>query len=298
MPRATSRPSRKREGEQYSQTGEHAWQPNAGGQPILQSSKFMHIGLLPSDLFARVGLSDPATTPAATETTRLAVLIDADNASASVVRELLEEVAKYGTATVKRAYGDWTTQNLVGWKEHLHRHAIQPMQQFAYIKGKNSTDSAFIIDAMDLLYAGNVDGFCLVSSDSDFTRLATRMREAGKVVYGLGERKTAEAVIAACDRFIFFEVLKRPSEAALPVQVAGVPELKELITHAIKETLRDSGWASLSAVGSFINKNNTSFDPRNYGFAKLSELVRKQAYLEVKETTDGSGNVHLSVRTR
>ena len=128
------------------------------------------------------------------ETARLAVLIDADNASASVVKELLEEVAKYGTATVKRAYGDWTTTNLVGWKEHLHRHAIQPMQQFAYTKGKNSTDSAFIIDAMDLLYAGNLDGFCLVSSDSDFTRLATRMRDAGKVVYGLGERKTPRAL--------------------------------------------------------------------------------------------------------
>ena len=123
---------------------------------------------------------------AAADTARLAVLIDADNATASVVKELLEEVAKYGTATVKRAYGDWTTQNLVGWKEHLHRHAIQPMQQFAYTKGKNSTDSAFIIDAMDLLYAGNVDGFCLVASDSDFTRLATRMREAGKLVYQYG----------------------------------------------------------------------------------------------------------------
>ena len=235
---------------------------------------------------------------AATETARLAVLIDADNASASVVKELLEEVAKYGTATVKRAYGDWTTQNLVGWKEHLHRHAIQPMQQFAYTKGKNSTDSAFIIDAMDLLYAGNVDGFCLVSSDSDFTRLATRMREAGKLVYGLGERKTPEPFIAACDKFIFFEVLKRPSEAAPPVQVAGVPDLKELVTHAIKETSRDSGWASLSAVGSFINKNHTSFDPRNYGFTKLSELVRKQAYLEIEETTDASGFVHLLVRAR
>ena len=235
---------------------------------------------------------------AATETARLAVLIDADNASASVVKELLEEIAKYGTATVKRAYGDWTTQNLVGWKEHLHRHAIQPMQQFAYTKGKNSTDSAFIIDAMDLLYAGNVDGFCLVSSDSDFTRLATRMREAGKVVYGLGERKTPEPFIAACDKFIFFEVLQRPSDAALPVQVAGMPDLKGLVTHAIKETSRDSGWASLSAVGSFINKNNTSFDPRNYGFTKLSDLVRKQVYLEVKETTDASGFVHLSVRSR
>jgi len=129
---------------------------------------------------------------------RLAVLIDADNASAAVIKELLEEVAKYGVATVKRSYGDWTTQNLVGWKDHLHRHAIQPMQQFAYTKGKNSTDSACIIDAMDLLYGGNVDGFCLVSSDSDFTRLATRLREAGKVVYGFGERKTPDAFIAAC----------------------------------------------------------------------------------------------------
>lgn len=151
---------------------------------------------------------------------------------------------------------------------------------------------------MDLLYAGNVDGFCLVSSDSDFTRLATRMREAGKVVYGLGERKTPEPFIAACDKFIFFEVLKRPSEAAPPVQVDDIPDLRELVTHAIKETSRDSGWAALSAVGSFINKNNTSFDPRNYGFNKLSELVRKQTYLEVKETTDTSGFVHLSVRAR
>jgi len=234
----------------------------------------------------------------ATETARLAVLIDADNASASVVKELLEEVAKYGTATVKRAYGDWTTQNLVGWKEHLHRHAIQPMQQFAYTKGKNSTDSAFIIDAMDLLYAGHVDGFCLVSSDSDFTRLATRMREAGKVVYGLGERKTPEAFIAACDKFIFIEVLRSPEAPADQIQVAGVPELKGLLTHAIRETLRDSGWASLAAVGSFINKNNTSFDPRNYGFTKLGELVRKQAYLEVKEVVDAAGLTHISTRMR
>jgi uncharacterized LabA/DUF88 family protein len=226
------------------------------------------------------------------------VLIDADNASASVAKELLEEVAKYGTATVKRAYGDWTTQNLVGWKEHLHRHAIQPMQQFAYTKGKNSTDSAFIIDAMDLLYAGNVDGFCIVSSDSDFTRLATRLREAGKVVYGLGERKTPDAFIAACDKFIFFEVLKQPAEAAAHVQVADIPDLHELVTHAIKETARDSGWATLSAVGSYIGKNNTSFDSRNYGFTKLSELVRKQPYLEVKETPDASGFVHLHVRAK
>jgi hypothetical protein len=226
------------------------------------------------------------------------VLIDADNASASVAKELLEEVAKHGTATIKRAYGDWTTQNLIGWKEHLHRHAIQPMQQFAYTKGKNSTDSAFIIDAMDLLYAGNVDGFCLVSSDSDFTRLATRLREAGKVVFGLGERKAPEAFIAACDRFIFFEVLKQPAEAVPRVQVADIPDLQQLMTHAINETARDSGWAALSAVGSYIGKNNTSFDSRNYGFTKLSDLVRKQPYLEVKEAPDASGFVHLYVRMR
>lgn len=230
---------------------------------------------------------------------RLAVLIDADNASAAVVKELLEEVAKYGTATVKRAYGDWTTQNLAGWKDELHRHAIQPIQQFAYTKGKNSTDSAFIIDAMDLLYAGRVDGFCIVSSDSDFTRLATRLREAGKVVYGLGERKTPEAFIAACDKFVFLEVLRKIGAPAASVSVADVPDLKGLLIHAINETSRDGGWAPLSAVGSFIGKNNVSFDPRNYGFAKLGELVRRQDYLECKATPDASGVAHhLHVKIR
>lgn len=234
----------------------------------------------------------------ANETIRLAMLIDADNASATVVKELLEEVAKYGTATVKRAYGDWTTPNLTGWKEHLHRHAIQPMQQFAYTKGKNSTDSAFIIDAMDLLYAGNVDGFCIVSSDSDFTRLATRLREAGKVVYGLGERKAPEAFIAACDKFIFFEVLKKPADFAAPIQVAGVPDLKDLLIPAIRETSREGGWAALAAVGGYIGKNNASFDARNYGFKRLSELVRKQEYIEVKEQPDAGGFIHLLIKTR
>ncbi|WP_390342048.1 NYN domain-containing protein [Variovorax boronicumulans] len=232
------------------------------------------------------------------EVKRLALLIDADNASSTVVKELLEEAAKYGTVTVKRAYGDWTTQNLVGWKEHLHRHAIQPMQQFAYTKGKNSTDSAFIIDAMDLLYAGNVDGFCIVSSDSDFTRLATRLREAGKVVYGLGERKAPEAFIAACDKFVFFEVLKKQIESAQPVQVPDVPDLKGLLVDAVSETTRENGWASLSAVGSLISRNNTSFDPRNYGFKKLSDLVRRQSYLEVKEMPDATGFVHVHVKFR
>ncbi len=232
------------------------------------------------------------------DTKRLAVLIDADNASASVAKELLEEVAKYGTATVKRAFGDWTTQNLVNWKAHLHRHAIQPIQQFAYTQGKNSTDSAFIIDAMDLLYSGNVDGFCIVSSDSDFTRLATRLREAGKLVYGFGERKTPEPFIAACDRFIFIEVLKNPAEAAPAMQVLDVPDLNELLAHAIRETTRDNGWSRLATVGSFIGKNHTSFDPRNYGFKKLSDLVRTQANVEVVDATDATGFSHVEVRLR
>lgn len=230
---------------------------------------------------------------------RLAVLIDADNASASVAQELLEEVAKYGTATVKRAFGDWTTQNLVGWKAHLHRLAIQPIQQFAYVHGKNATDSAFIIDAMDLLYAGNVDGFCLVSSDSDFTRLATRLREAGKKVYGLGERKTPEPFIAACEKFIFFEVLKKPAGAAEPMpQVPDVPDLKELLVPAVRETARESGWSRLAAVGGLLGTTHSSFDPRNYGFKKLNELVRAQPYLEVADKADASGFVHVEVRVR
>ena len=144
-----------------------------------------------------------------TDATRLAVLIDSDNATASLTTELLEEIAKYGTPTIKRAYGDWTTQHLVGWKEELLRHAIQPVQQFAYTRGKNSTDSALIIDAMDLLYAGNLEGFVIVSSDSDFTRLATRLRESGMTVYGLGRRNTPEAFVAACDRFIYLDLLSR-----------------------------------------------------------------------------------------
>ncbi|MDP3616507.1 MAG: NYN domain-containing protein, partial [Rhodoferax sp.] len=143
---------------------------------------------------------------------RLAVLIDADNAQASVIQELLAEVSRYGTATIKRAYGDWTTQNLRGWKDVLHKLAIQPIQQFAYTTGKNSTDASLIIDAMDVLHTGSVDGFCLVSSDSDFTRLATRIREAGLVVYGFGERKTPEPFVAACDKFIYTEILREDED--------------------------------------------------------------------------------------
>jgi uncharacterized LabA/DUF88 family protein len=234
---------------------------------------------------------------------KLAVLIDADNASASLVKELLEEVAKFGTATVKRAYGDWTGQQLTGWKDQLNRYAIQPIQQFAYTRGKNSTDASLIIDAMDLLYADNVDGFCLVSSDSDFTRLATRLRESRKVVYGLGERKTPEAFRAACDRFVFFEVLKRggptvEAESAPTDAIDDVPDLENALRQAFDAVSRDEGWATLSSIGSYIAKNNPSFDTRLYGFRKLSDMIRKQAFVEVREAPEGSTGQSLTVRLR
>lgn len=233
---------------------------------------------------------------------KIAVLIDADNAQASVIQELLAEVSRYGTATIKRAYGDWTTTNLKGWKEVLHRMAIQPIQQFSYTSGKNSTDASLIIDAMDVLYTGSVDGFCLVSSDSDFTRLATRIREAGLVVYGFGERKTPEPFVAACDKFIYTEILRRE-----PVQARATVEdepalllLKPMVIAALEATAREDGWALLGPVGGQMTKNHPSFDPRNYGFSKLGELMRKQDYLEVKEVSmgDGSANVHLHVRQK
>ncbi|MEI8325663.1 MAG: NYN domain-containing protein [Betaproteobacteria bacterium] len=235
---------------------------------------------------------------------KLAVLIDADNAQASVVQELLAEVSRYGTATIKRAYGDWTTQHLKSWKEVLHKLAIQPIQQFAYTTGKNATDSALIIDAMDVLHAGGVDGFCLVSSDSDFTRLATRIREAGLVVYGFGERKTPEPFVAACDKFIYTEILRakpeEQKEAEAVVEVAELPKLKPMILTALNATAREDGWSSLSALGSQLTRNHPAFDPRNYGVAKLGELMRKQTYLEVKEVPlgDGSAQVHVHVRRK
>ncbi len=235
---------------------------------------------------------------------KLAVLIDADNAQASVIQELLAEVSRYGTATIKRAYGDWTTTNLKGWKEVLHRMAIQPIQQFSYTTGKNSTDASLIIDAMDVLHTGSVNGFCLVSSDSDFTRLATRIREAGLVVYGFGERKTPEPFVAACDKFIYTEILRAVPEEAKPGQepVPELPKLKPMLLNALTATMREDGWTTLSALGSQINRSHPSFDPRNYGVAKLGELIRQQAaYLEVKEVKSGEGDsvqTHLHVRRK
>ena len=241
------------------------------------------------------------------ETSRLAVLIDADNTSPKHAGAVLEEIARYGLPTVKRAYGDWTTQNLVGWKHRLTQHAIQPIQQFSYTTGKNSTDSALIIDAMDLLYAGNLDGFAIVSSDSDFTRLATRLRESGMTVYGLGLRKTPTSLVAACDRFIFLELLEeqeREEEAEDQAGEAGQdtdtdaptrkPDLRRILTTAIKSTSHEDGWASLSAVGSYISANTPSFDSRDYGAPKLVELVRAQTYLDVDQPQSGPVQVRLS----
>ena len=235
---------------------------------------------------------------------KLAVLIDADNAQASVIQELLAEVSRYGTATIKRAYGDWTTTNLKGWKDVLHKMAIQPVQQFSYTSGKNATDSALIIDAMDVLHTGRVDGFCLVSSDSDFTRLATRIREAGLVVYGFGERKTPEPFVAACDKFIYTEILRPEKdiekEVEKPVAVADIRKLQPFFIAATDANAREDGWASLGGVGSHISKIHPAFDARNYGFNKLSELVRSLKYLEIKEvpTTRADGVTIMNVQIR
>ena len=181
----------------------------------------------------------------------------------------------------------------------LHKLAIQPIQQFSYTTGKNSTDSSLIIDAMDLLHSGRLDGFCLVSSDSDFTRLATRIREAGLLVYGFGEKKTPEPFVAACDRFVYTEILKPQGESEARGDQSITP-LEPMLRAAIEASAREDGWSALSAVGSMVLKNNPSFDPRNYGFPKLGELVRRQPYLEVREipASDGAANVHLHVRIK
>lgn len=232
---------------------------------------------------------------------KLAVLIDADNAQASVAAELMAEVARYGTATVRRAYGDWTTPNLSGWKESLHKLAIQPIQQFRLTAGKNATDSALIIDAMDILHSGRVDGFCLVSSDSDFTRLATRIRESGLIVFGFGESKTPAPFVAACNKFVYTEILRSVAKDASPPALHPPAEpLRQLMVDAISAAAREDGWAALSAVGSQLSKAAPSFDARNYGFAKLGELVRSLDYLEAKSVPvgEGSPHVHLFVRVR
>src|SRR3954453_4924444 len=224
---------------------------------------------------------------ATSDVPRLAVLIDSDNTTASLTAELLAEITKVGPPTIKSAYGDWTTQQLAGWKEELPRHAIQPIQQFAYTRGKNATDSALIIDAMDLLYAGNVEGFVLVSSDSDFTRLATRLRESGMTVYGLGRRSTPGPFVAACDRFIYLDLLSqgppaRTQQASEDDEPAPPPpDLKRILSMAISSTSKDDGWSNLAEVGSFLIKSHAASDPRDYAYTKLGELVRAEPYVEV-----------------
>lgn len=227
-------------------------------------------------------------------TDKLAVLIDADNAQPSIVDGLLAEIANYGVASVKRIYGDWTAPGLKGWKEVLLQHSIQPMQQFAYTKGKNATDSAMIIDAMDLLYAGNFNGFCIVSSDSDFTKLASRIRESGLLVYGFGEKKTPSAFVSACDKFIYTEVLRARTDESEAISKKTSNELKQdaklvsLLRNAVEASSDDSGWAQLGPVGSNIAKQSPEFDSRNYGYGKLGELVSATKLFEVQERQVGN----------
>ncbi len=247
---------------------------------------------------------------------RLAVLIDADNIPFSNVKGMLEEIAKYGTPTFKRIYGDWTKPTVAGWKSVLLENAITPVQQYSYTRGKNSTDSAMIIDAMDILYSGKVDGFCIVSSDSDFTRLATRLREAGMKVIGIGERKTPHPFIVACDKFIYLEILtapaavteqvpavqkrgrpvvkKRKSEETGPLAATGI--VKRLIATSISDLADENGWAYLGDVGNLILKKQPDFDPRNFGFPKLTPLIRSLDF-EIDERESGQNHIkHIYIR--
>jgi len=249
---------------------------------------------------------------------RLAVLIDADNIPYSNVKGMLEEIAKYGTPTFKRIYGDWTRPTISGWKSVLLENAITPIQQYSYTKGKNSTDSALIIDAMDILYSGKVDGFCIVSSDSDFTRLATRLREAGMKVIGIGERKTPHPFIVACDKFIYLEIITSPItslEVSQEIIRKGKPVVKKkkneetgpqaaarivkrLIATSISDLADENGWAYLGDVGNLILKKQPDFDPRNFGFPKLTPLIKSLDF-EIDERDSGQNHIkHIYIRNR
>ncbi|HCM76577.1 MAG TPA: Maebl [Cytophagales bacterium] len=234
---------------------------------------------------------------------RLAVLIDADNVPYSHVKEMLEEIAKYGTPTFKRIYADWTKPTVTGWKAVLLEHAITPVQQYAYTSGKNATDSAMIIDAMDILYSGRVDGFCIVSSDSDFTRLATRLREAGMKVIGIGEKKTPKPFISACEKFIYLEILKPRSDSKSTEKKStkgkdkSVEEVDDqlikLITGSINDLADENGWAFLGELGNLLLKKHPNFDPRNFGFPKMLPLIKSINKFEVDERDTGNKNIKL-----
>lgn len=221
--------------------------------------------------------------------TRIALLIDCDNVSAKSIEGVLEELAKYGTVNVRHAHGDWKSSHLSGWIDKLHPNAIRPVQQFAYTKGKNATDSAMIIDAMDLLYSKTVDAFALMTSDSDFTPLVMRILESGMPVYGFGEEKTPSPFVHACSQFIFTENLQSEPETEKPTQVKrqsrnelrGDTELVKLLRTSVEQTSEDDGWAHLSKVGKYIS-NNSSFSPINYGYKKLSDLIKASELFEVE----------------
>jgi len=234
----------------------------------------------------------------------LAVLIDGDNITSSYVKEMMEELAKYGNPTIKRIYGDWTKPSLSKWKKVLLENAITPIQQYGYTKGKNSTDSAMIIDAMDILYSGKVNGFCLVSSDSDFTRLATRLREAGMTVIGIGEKKTPEPFIVACDKFIYIEILKYQSEESESENTETQPPAKDnidnitpkvikLISSTISDLADDDGWAFLGDVGNLLQKKQPNFDSRNYGFQKLTPLIKSIKRFDIEQRESPKGRFKL-----
>ena len=246
---------------------------------------------------------------------RLAVLIDADNIPYANVRGMLEEIAKYGTPTFKRIYGDWTKPTISGWKSVLLENAITPVQQYSYTKGKNSTDSAMIIEAMDILYSGKVDGFCIVSSDSDFTRLATRLREAGMKVIGIGERKTPSPFIVACDKFIYLEIINPSPASSDETKKRGKLQVKKkvkddsttnsaantvrrIISSSITDLADENGWAYLGDVGNLILKKQPDFDPRNFGFPKLTPLIKSLDF-EIDERDSGKDHIkHIYIRNR
>ena len=248
---------------------------------------------------------------------KFAVLIDADNVPYANVKEMFEEIAKYGTPTIKRIYADWTQPTVSGWKKVLLENAITPVQQYSYTSGKNSSDSALIIDAMDILYTGNVDGFCIVSSDSDFTRLATRLREAGKKVIGIGEKKTLKPFITACDKFIYIEILKneesdteletpagnqkairKPKTKANPLSKID-PKIIKLFSDSINDLEDENGWAFLGDLGNLLLKKKPDFDPRNYGFPKLLALIKNMQKFEIDERDSGKNNIkHIYVKRK
>ena len=222
----------------------------------------------------------------------IAVLIDGDNIPSAHVKEMMEEIAKYGNPTIKRLYGDWTSPHLSKWKNLLLQNAITPIQQYAYTSGKNATDSAMIIDAMDILYTEKVNGFCLVSSDSDFTKLATRLREAGMQVIGIGERKTPNPFIVACDKFIYIEIIRKQTEKKESVNPKEntkdsidkiTPKVIKLISTTISDLSDEDGWAFLGDVGSLLLKKQPNFDSRNYGFEKLTPLIKSIGKFELEQ---------------